>query len=79
MGLPENAEPSSVSAEATDPKPRATAKSTAMFLLQEASAGGPAASESAFELTQAPQEKNKGAFDLPFLLVGIYFETVCSS
>jgi hypothetical protein len=33
---------------------------------------------SAFELTQAPQE-NGGAFDLPLLLVGMYFETACSS
>jgi hypothetical protein len=61
-----NNEPSSVSADATVSKPRATLLSTTSFLLQQASDLDPAASESAFELTQVPQE-NGGVFDLPLL------------
>ena len=64
--FPQSNEPSSVSGEATVPKPRATLLSTASCLLQQASDLDLAASESAFELTLTPQE-NGGAFDLPWL------------
>ena len=76
--FPQSNELSSVSADAIVPKPRATLLSTASCLLQQASDLDPAASESAFELAQTPQE-NGGAFDLPLLLVGMDLETACSS